>query len=143
MYQHFQLVSTTAPLSLFLLIPKAIAMASLPAHARYTVVPIECGDLPSLLDIWAAAFEDDAHTRMKMTEKGETNVRSQLEPLQSLEASFGRPGVHMFKVVDEGRMVGFSNWREWNFDIDVSEVGAPTSPLPSPQYTVPCCTSGT
>lgn len=87
----------------------------------YTVLPLERADIPALIAIGAAAFVDDRHTRMKMHEKGTTDLAAELEPRESVEAAWGRPGVHMFKAVDgEGRMVGYSSWREWNFGKDVA-----------------------
>lgn len=87
----------------------------------YTILPLERADIPTVIAIGAAAFEGDAHTRMKMNEKGTTDLAGELEQASSLEAAHGKPGVHMFKAVDgDGRMVGFSNWREWNFAADPS-----------------------
>lgn len=58
-----------------------------------------------------------------MYEKGVEDLGSELEPLESIERQLQHPSMKMLKAVDEqGNMVGFSNWRMWNFDKDLSDV---------------------
>ena len=86
----------------------------------YTIQPLEKTDIPTLMSIGQLAFTNDTHTRMKMHEKGVDDLASELEPLDSLEYQWSHPTVKMMKAVDEdGKMVGFSSWRMWNFDVDL------------------------
>lgn len=90
---------------------------------KFRILPLEKSGIPTLSAIAQAAFETDAHTRMKMFEKGVTDLGSELEPTESLERQLTSPSAKMLKAVDEtGKMVGFSNWRMWNFDKDLSDV---------------------
>lgn len=88
----------------------------------YNIQPLEKADIPTLMAISEAAFTNDAHTRMKMYEKGTTDPRSELEPLDSIERQFDNPNMKMLKAVDGDKMVGFSNWQMWNFDKDITGV---------------------
>lgn len=92
-------------------------------RTAYRILPLEKDDVRSLASISQAAFAADAHTRMKMSEKGVTDLGSELEPAESILRQLDSPQMKMVKAVDsEGKMVGFSNWRMWNFDKDPAEV---------------------
>ncbi|WOO78345.1 uncharacterized protein LOC62_02G001891 [Vanrija pseudolonga] len=86
--------------------------APAPTPAGYTIEKLTRADLPRLSEIGQAAFEHDTHTRMKMHEKGVTDLGSELEPVEYLEHLLSDPAVQMIKIVDSsGKMVGYSNWR--------------------------------
>lgn len=77
---------------------------------------VEQNDIPTLIQISHSAFEHDRHTRMKMHEKGTDDINSEM-PSNMMDGYFDNPRVRMIKAVDEdGRIIGYTNWAEWNFD---------------------------
>ncbi|KAH6904403.1 hypothetical protein BKA70DRAFT_1432156 [Coprinopsis sp. MPI-PUGE-AT-0042] len=87
----------------------------------YKIQPLIRDEISTLMSIAQLSVGNDTHTRMKMFEKGVTDLGSELEPLNSIEYQFDHPSVKMMKAVNkEGKMVGYSNWRMWNFEKDLS-----------------------
>jgi hypothetical protein len=86
----------------------------------FTLVPAVPADAQALHDLQAAAFASDAHTLMKVHEKGAgASVSGELAPVDEIRSWIARPEkCVVLKAVDDdsGEILGWAGWGLWHYD---------------------------
>jgi hypothetical protein len=102
---------------------------SLPPLA-VTILQADVADVPRLSVIAQAAFETDTHTRMKMLERGTTDMASELQDFAAYFAPGAAEKNTIIKAVDAatGKIVGFAGFNRWNYDGAHPAVRVPLPP---------------
>jgi hypothetical protein len=99
---------------------------------NFKLVPAEPADAQTLHEISSAAFETDAHTLMKVHEKGADGVGGELPPTDQIKAWIERTEkCTVFKAVDDtsGEVIGWAGWGMWNYDGSHPAVRASLDPV--------------
>jgi hypothetical protein len=84
----------------------------------FSIVTAEPTDAPRMHAIACAAFASDAHTLMKVHEKGTAGVESELQPVEEIASYTTRPAkcTALKAVTPAGEILGWVCWGLWHYD---------------------------